>query len=312
MAILAHVCRDIGADCICNDIDGLGSQAWRGEIAFFERIETMTDEEFIEFVKQAEKYPSLLEYNPLCIEMNPVLDVLSSLEELERCLDVIIDEGKGKYYKNRAYKWIVLSLHSAIQGTLVCYLTHGDGTGALNESSEKKLRAWHDGQRQRTIKGGLDYDKDNPMPWSESRLETPKWLWERLVKRLEEQSKDTQLLETGEWSYNTLCDLRNDFTHFKDHTYCIDMSDFPVIIRSTIQIIRRFDGGMLKISSVESLEQSQEQIKSLYSRLSEKADALDGILSAHFNTRAGIGDVDHVGAEVDGLSTKPAIDSEGA
>ena len=64
-------------------------------------------------------------------------DVLISLNH---CFESLrrVRESPGEW------KWVILSLHSAVQGAMVCHLSGTAGVGALTSESAKRTLARHD------------------------------------------------------------------------------------------------------------------------------------------------------------------------
>ena len=73
-------------------------------------------------------------------------DVLASLEHCALCL-ASAERSSG------AWKWVVLSLHSALQGAMICHLSGTAGVGALTSTCARQWSQWH----ERDGRGEIDY-----------------------------------------------------------------------------------------------------------------------------------------------------------
>ena len=63
-------------------------------------------------------------------------DVLASLDHCARCL-------AETEHSDGAWKWVILSLHSALQGAMVCHLSGTAEAGALTPTCARKWFEWH-------------------------------------------------------------------------------------------------------------------------------------------------------------------------
>src|SRR4051794_25479825 len=64
-------------------------------------------------------------------------DVLASLSECLHCLRRLSEEPP-------TWKWVILSIHNALQGAMVCHLSGTAQLGALEEKSVTAAMEWHD------------------------------------------------------------------------------------------------------------------------------------------------------------------------
>ena len=92
------------------------------------------------------------------IHFDECQDVLVSLEQ---CVTSLAQIRRTRC----AWKWVVISLHSALQGAMVCHLSGTAQLGALAGKSSKEMLDWHERDRR----GELDvpemrakYKKGNP------------------------------------------------------------------------------------------------------------------------------------------------------
>ena len=86
------------------------------------------------------------------VHTDECLDVLASLEH---CVLSLTRAPTS----NGAWKWVVLSFHSALQGAMVCHLSGTAQLGALTRSNAAKWLEWHDRDRSgqiRRVRQGFD------------------------------------------------------------------------------------------------------------------------------------------------------------
>ena len=127
------------------------------------------------------------------------------------------------------WKWLIVSLHNALQGTLVCTLSGTAGVGALDEKSMKKVMEWFEISRD---------DPDAPMP--RERMADPISLFERAMipdfmsefggsplKVTQEQQGDVKLLNQ----------LRRKFAHLLPVGWSIESAGLPRIVLNVTAII---------------------------------------------------------------------------
>ena len=129
------------------------------------------------------------------------------------------------------WKWVIIAVHNALQGALVCTLSGTDGTGALNKKSMRAMRDW------------FEKSRNNPqlLPPDE-RLAVPIELYDRAkkpdymgqfggapLKTTKEQDNDVKRLN----------DLRRDFAHFTPKGWSIQSAGLPRIVLNAIAIIEK-------------------------------------------------------------------------
>ena len=147
-------------------------------------------------------------------------DVLSSLEQCSFGL-------KQVYQLDylRAWKWVVISLHSALQGALVCHLSGTETVGALSKDSAKKRMKWN--------RDLGDKDPGFVAPANE--------LFDRMIdpsKRCE-QTHASEIPATNEQkeSFVRLHDLRNEFSHFKTKSWSIEVTWMEDILEPILDLL---------------------------------------------------------------------------
>ena len=153
------------------------------------------------------------------------LDVLSSLEQCAFSL-------KQTRRSGRAWKWVVISLHSALQGAMVCHLTGGESIGALRKGAAENRRAWHEKWRFT--------DDPGPEPKGMKIADTPE-----LFKRLKDSSKryecgggEIPITPKQDKSFERLHKgLRNQFIHFHPQGWSIEEALIEEVVEDIIEVI---------------------------------------------------------------------------
>ena len=170
-------------------------------------------------------------------------DVLASLEQCAMSLQQT-ERSKG------AWKWAILSLHSAFQGAMVCHLSGSELRGALDEKDAMKWREWYERDRRGEIEyipDGVDEfgfsrkrikkKKDrHPKMWVASPLD----LLDRLgcqEMRVEEAGEPISITLQQKESfkeYNNL--LRNQFVHFSPCGWSIEFDFIKERMKDVLDI----------------------------------------------------------------------------
>jgi hypothetical protein len=159
-------------------------------------------------------------------------DVLCSLRQCARSLNRVLEDVAE-------WKWVILSLHSALQGAMVCYLSGSANVGALSNKCVEAWITWRArdcrgeimwvengcdelGIPKRSIKHNADLP---PKP----RLAEFRTLLERLRredKRIE-ASAETEIVPSGQEarSVRLLNRLRNQMVHFAPCGWYIQLAE---------------------------------------------------------------------------------------
>ena len=147
-------------------------------------------------------------------------DVLASLDHC--VLSLIRTRESGG-----AWKWVVLSLHSALQGAMVCHLSGTAQLGALSESSAKQ---WLE-----------SYEEQAGAKLSSERVADAPELFSRLgdsEKRIESQCGAVlRITEAQRQSFRRLNSLRNGFTHFHPKGWSIEVDFIRTIISDALDVL---------------------------------------------------------------------------
>ena len=171
-------------------------------------------------------------------------DVLASLEQCALSL------GQARR-SDRAWKWVVLSLHSALQGAMVCHLSGTAQLGALTKECAEKWLEWHErdcrGEITR-IQDGVDEFGDPIMRIKETKDRPPKEFVanaHELFKRLSCPSLRIEngcgeiisIKEKQEKSFKRLHELRNRFSHFSPKGWSIELEFIEELIDDILDIL---------------------------------------------------------------------------
>ena len=171
-------------------------------------------------------------------------DVLASLEHCAMCLaDTERSDG--------AWKWVVLSLHSALQGAMVCHLSGTAEVGALTSACARQWSEWHERDRHGEIEyidDGVDElslpvrlprsPRDRP---PSDRVASAAELFKRLGSESERiESGCGRIIEitaAQRKSFERLHDLRNGFTHFSPRGWSIELQLIEDVVPDMLDVI---------------------------------------------------------------------------
>ena len=170
-------------------------------------------------------------------------DVLASLQH---CLLCLAETERSP----STWKWVILSLHSALQGAMVCLLSGNANLGALTAESARKWFEWDERDRR----GEIDYIDDvdefglpfrrprNPRdrPPSTQVASAPK-LFERLDSESARIESDCgriiEITNAQKQSFRRLHALRNGFTHFSPQGWSIEIQLIVEISLDMLDVI---------------------------------------------------------------------------
>ena len=207
-----------------------------------------------------------------CVQTDERQDVLASLEHCAICLaDAERSEG--------AWKWVVLSLHSALQGAMVCHLSGTAEVGALTPECARQWSDWHERDRR----GEIQYVDDGVDEFGVA-IRRPRSPLDRpprdrvasapvLFKRL---GSESERIESGcgrvleittaqRRSFGRLHDLRNGFTHFSPKGWSIELRLIEDIVPDMLNVITQIadDWWPFRHMSVEERELLSKSISDL-------------------------------------------------
>ena len=127
------------------------------------------------------------------------------------------------------WKWVIIAIHNALQGALVCTLSGTDGTGALSNKSRQKV--WDFFEASRT-----DPDAPYPTEWLAGLFE----LYERAKDPAYMQEFGGAPLRTTpeqDDDIRRLNNLRRAFAHFTPKGWSIENVGLPRIVLNATAII---------------------------------------------------------------------------
>ena len=205
------------------------------------------------------------------IHFDECQDVLASLEQCAIGLTQVRRSG-------RAWKWVVISLHSALQGAMVCHLSGTIQLGALTEKSSKEMLDWYEKDRRGEIKYLQDGEDEFGAPKMRTEYKTGNppigkvagaaTLLERLgcsEKRLEGGCGGViSITEQQKSSFNRLHHLRNEFTHFRPKGWIIEIGGIEEIIFDILGVLRLIADDYWPFRDM-----SDEDKKDIYSSMEE-------------------------------------------
>ncbi len=178
------------------------------------------------------------------VEIDECHDVLASLEHCSLSL-------KQTQQSDRAWKWVVLSLHSALQGAMVCHLSGTALLGALEKKSAEKQVEWDERDRRgeiQYVQKGID-EFGTPIMHIKNKKDRPPQEFvasaDKLFSRLSCSSKRIEsacgeILEITEGqkiAFRRLHNLRNEFSHFRPKGWSIELKYIEDIIEDILNII---------------------------------------------------------------------------
>jgi hypothetical protein len=152
-------------------------------------------------------------------------DVIGSLEHLVLCLD-------SAATTKQAWKWVALSLFSAVQGSMVCHLQGPAELEVLKHENMLEVLAW------------LKDPARNPEPKKAPFLASPDELYMRL------RGKDSRIQPHGgpiststeqDNKFKRLVDLRNELIHFTPKGWSIEIALIVKFLSPMIDLIETID-----------------------------------------------------------------------
>lgn len=169
-------------------------------------------------------------------------DVLASLSVCLLCLEKVNEQPMF-------WKQVLVSLHNALQGAMVCHLSGTAQMGALDERSLRKTHEWHERDRA----GEIQYEQFFEDGWQFTRVKSErdkfpaqrladaKTLFERLfdeTKRMEVAGSMISVTEDQIGSFERLHSLRNGLSHFTPAGWSIELAGLPGIALDCLNVIK--------------------------------------------------------------------------
>lgn len=177
------------------------------------------------------------------LETDERIEAISSLEVFADALEKVTSDP---YH----WKWVILSLHSALQGFMVLALRSGDGLCPLKDNIAQE---WLNAYRT-----GTNYPKEE--------LDTFLNLYKKIKSDLMlffGYSKKFVPEGNQGWSIKKLNKLRNDFIHFLPKSYLLETSGLPIICSDCLGIIEFlfFKSGNITITSDNLRNRAKRSLK---------------------------------------------------
>lgn len=163
----------------------------------------------------------------LWIRLDERDDVAGSIRHCVACVALVRAD-------HVAWKWLILSLYSALQGACVCHLsTTAHPVGALTPKSTKAWLEYFDLSR---------HDSNTPLP--ETRLLSLPDLLKKVRKKRSvgsaEDGREINVTDRELQHFQHLHDnVRNQLVHFEPLGWSLDVSGLSTLIPATIRIIRQ-------------------------------------------------------------------------
>ena len=205
-------------------------------------------------------------------------DVLASLEH---CATSLAETERS----DGAWKWVIPSLHSALQGAMVCHLSGTAEVGALTSTCACKWAEWHDRDRR----GDIAYVEDGvdefglPVRRPRTRRDQPPHdhvaSAAELFRRLGLQSERIEsgcggiieITAAQRKSFETLHRLRNGFTHFSPKGWSIELQLIRDIFPDILDIIEQIANDWWPFRHMSDIDRKllRDRISELRSRFAD-------------------------------------------
>ena len=152
-------------------------------------------------------------------------------EDTISALEHAVDVASTLNAKPLNWKWLLIAIHNALQGALVCTLSGSDGTGALSESSMKKVWDWYEASFE-------DSKTQHPTEW----LAPPLELFKRVKKQKYMQEYGGAAVVTTpqeDKDIPKLNVLRRGFAHYTPRYWCIETAGLPRIVLNAVGVVEK-------------------------------------------------------------------------
>jgi len=142
-------------------------------------------------------------------------DVISSVQLIATVVTTVLRQPV-------LWKWIVVAAHNGLQGAMVCNLSGTDGTGALRESSRKRMLAFlQDAKPGDPVPDEWLADFNNLLKWIQEPNRTVGYTsWHPTASQLKHIAK--------------LHELRNQFSHYVPGSWSIEAIGLPAITATAL------------------------------------------------------------------------------
>jgi len=174
------------------------------------------------------------------------------------------------------WKWVLLSLHGAVQGAIVFALGPGSDIYTLTDRSIKETLEWHDRDGRGEIQW-IEFHDEDGLPGRrladakdappERRLADLNTLYKRVQKPKYMRGAMVHTASPAEQdAVRRLSELRHEFVHFLPKTWAIELAGLPDITQLCVKFIRSLVLDMpdrlyqLEDGQVETLRRLLEKI----------------------------------------------------
>jgi glutaminyl-tRNA synthetase len=172
---------------------------------------------------EATSLPRVNEMNtPDWIRTDEREDAINAIEHVVECARTLPTNPSN-------WKWVLISLHNALQSALVCVLSGSAGIGALSDTSMKNMLDWFDDSRNDSSLSPPREQLADLMTLYK-RSKDPAHMHEfggNPIQTTHQQDDDVRLLNN----------LRRNFAHFTPKGWSIEGAGLPRIMRNTVEII---------------------------------------------------------------------------
>ena len=198
------------------------------------------------------------------LSVDEATDVVASLAHFQRCRNLINEDST-------AWKWAIISLHNALQGSMTCHLAGTANLGCLSNKSASQWLEWNDKNRRGEIGwvhspadefgivGRRPASKKDRVP--RQYLANAKDMFDRLHKenlRVEAGCGAVLPITLSQrGSFQILNNLRNQFTHFTPMGWSIEVSGLPTIFGDMLEVIRMIAADPWPFQHLDEANQKQ-------------------------------------------------------
>lgn len=199
-----------------------------------EDVRDDVEDDAVEKLTDVQKVPSsVTARSDVWLRVDEREDVLGSLEACKTFLEDLQSKPLN-------WKYLVICLHNALQGALVCHLNGTAGVGALDQRSVDRQLEWHERDRERHIAGKPKNISD---PFPSSRLADMKTLFSRVQTRDEMTElgagQPIEISAGEKRAFELLHELRNRFVHFEPAGWSIELAGLPRMAVEIVTLIGR-------------------------------------------------------------------------
>ena len=181
----------------------------------------MTDESIVNEIRQmlcAAKEPKNLEDEWL--STNELVEAVTDFEMFSEQLQRVVDD-------RHRWKWVIIALHSGIQGMMVLALKSGNGLNVLRKEDAKRWLDWYNN-------GQSDESRPRDLKLADflTLYMKIKGKWMLMYTR----SQKFVAKETQGRSIKDLNRLRNDFIHFTPKIWALEPRELPAMVSDCLEI----------------------------------------------------------------------------